>query len=481
MSKWMYSLISPFNQTKFIKKTLHSQPIKIKPGFIATGLVIGYGLYSESESPSIKKIKSYYKKHYQSHDDIHHKIPAPVLTQLEWLQTNKIITSESNARLPQISADDLNIEIKRALARWNCFKLFCEGGPVAYQNFIEQQPANDQLEQQAFTIFSNLLQQLHPAAREAVEASCFITPSQKAQELAALKKIQLPSDSEKFLTDAITFCPEIYPIYNSLSSEAKQYMPDVFLQDTHGRHMLYTEGGNNMFIALKQRIKNQSLTKQAYETWFCRWVINIAGFRGHESPRGSIYLTQKNAKALLALKNELDKLWENPDHDVLAAYLKIRAEFLGINSLFLAHIGSLMRLYFTEEGTLLNIWFDALPQVPQQNYEESYRQFRSSIIVTPTYEPAVLDNLLSLGCSITEAMILHTMIKASASEIYSNGIREKFINPSTPLCFREIARQEVLKPLILEFRSYGKIFGEFKVTASGDINYTPDNKPILSP
>jgi len=292
--------------------------------------------------------------------------------------------------------------------------------------------------------------------------------SVNAKELATAKKIKYSLDSEKFLTDTIRQCPEIYPVLQSLDQDAQQLMPSVFMENTHARHMLYTEGGNNMFATLRAGIKSGTLSKEQYALWFSRWVINIAGFRGHEETQGSIYLTQSTATSIIALKQELDKLWDNPNYDVLAGYLAIRAQWLQVPNIFLAHIGALMRLHTPEEGMALKTWFNKLSAEQQRVHEASFNTLRYVTQVTPTYEPAVLDNLKALGCSVEEAITIHTLIKLEASQAYCAGLNQKRIAIDTPLCFRGIAFKDNLEPIVAYYRENGKI-PAITVADNGDV------------
>lgn len=313
----------------------------------------------------------------------------------------------------------------------------------------------------------------------AMKATCFITISDKAKALAKQSAFLFSPDSEKFVTDVVSQCPQIYPLYTELESEAQQALPYAFLKDSHGRHMLYTEGGNNMFAELQTRIKNKALTKQQYELWFSRWVINIAGFRGHEEPAGSIYLTQNKANCIFALKQELDKLWQDPAYDVLKGYLTIRAEWLGVNNIFLAHVGSLMRLHNKAEGEELQKWFNGLSADVQKSHLEAFYQLRYSTIMTPTYEPAVLDNLKALGCTISEAITIHTQIKLAASRAYFLDIKDGKLANTIPLCFRSMALKDNLIPIIKYCQEKGSI-PYILIDKNGDVRIAEEVQQTLA-
>jgi hypothetical protein len=421
---------------------------------------------SHTEDSFTKTVNEYIQKYF---GELH--LPPAVLEQLAMFQASSIKTSESNVRLADKVEDSLHIEIKRSLSRWNCLRLLVKASPEAYQQFIAHQPEDDKLSYESFKKLAALLTR-KPSLLQAVEASCFIAISDKAKALAKEKKASFSFDSEKFLSDTIVQCPEINPILSILNTETKALLPFVYLPDTHGRHMLYTEGGNNMFATLREKLRTGSITQDQYQAWLGRWIINIAGFRGHEDPQGSIYLTEKTAQTLLTLSQELEVLQHNPQYDILRGYLNKRAEQLGLSSLYLAHLGSSMRLYTAAEGKELQAWFDRLPTNAQKQYENAYQELRENLETTPTYEVAVMDNLRSLGCSIAETISIHSQISAKAAKAYQEAIAQHKIHSKTPLCYRDFAFKNNLVPLLETYRSTGKL-PEIQLDDQGNVMQKP--------
>lgn len=411
--------------------------------------------------------------------------------QLFWLLENVVFTSESNAKL--INNNDWRlIEVKRVFSRIDCTMslLNCIDSWMTsreyYQEFTKPQLAGEKLSPASFVALSELVGE-PPRSRsrsydpyvEALLASCILTKSNRADKLARERNVVASPDSEKFMTDTLARCPDIYPAYNELSDEAKDLLPYAFLADSHGRHMLYTEGGDNMFEVLRTLIEGalrnpetRPLAELQYKLWFARWVVNIAGFRGHvHESTGSLYLTERTANDIFALKASLDKLWETPDYDVLGDYLQKRADSLGINSLYLAHIGALTRLHTQEEGSELQAWFDNLPSDLQKMYEEGYEQFRRHVKVTPTYEPAVIDTMKDLGLSIADRLTIYSILINSATKGYSDRIEAGDVSADVPLCYREIARKDNLEIIIDKYRSGDSIEDGITVNEEGVIYF----------
>lgn len=355
------------------------------------------------------------------------------------------------------------------MARLHCYHLLLIGDEKAYQTFIKHQPEDEKLSFKEFSALFQLLNSQSQSVKMAIEASCFITMSEKAKNLAKQAGAKYSYDSEKFLTDVMQQCPNIFPIRNALNKSSQALLPLLYLQDSHARHMLYTEGGNNMFHHLRKKIKDKHISKSAYEAWWCRWLTNIAGFRGHEQPEGSIYLTQSTAEVFLLLKQELDKLWKNPDYDVLSGYLQECAKRLDVSNLYLAHLCSMMRIYKPKEAKEIQTWFETLSTSQQKDCLAKYKAFCNNVQVTPTYEPAIIDNLRALGCDIREILSIHTAITLAATKAYDEAIAQKKTDSSIPLCFREVAfkpnllaivetyRHSPAKPLLISINHEGEV------------------------
>ena len=428
---------------------------------------------SNAQDPFTAALNRHIQKYY---GDL--VLPQEVIEQLAMFQTSTIKTSESNVRMDGKEEDNLHIEIKRSLSRWNCLHLLLQGDQKAYQNFVAHQPEAEKLSYDSFKKLAALLSK-EPEVTQALAASCFIAMSDKAKTLAKEKKANFSLDSEKFLSDTIVQCPEINPITALLSAKTKELLPFLYLPDTHGRHMLYTEGGNNMFATMKEKLATGKLTQKQYTAWLGRWLINIAGFRGHEDPQGSIYLTENTAKALFALNDELQLLRSNPQHDPLKGYLKTRAKWLGTSSLYLAHLGASMRLYTREDGKDLRAWFEGLPKARQNQEEQAYEKLRKRLETTPTYEVAVLDNLRSMGCSISETLNIHSKVSAKAALAYQEAIKQNRISSKTPLCFRDFAFKNNLQPVLESYRANGEL-PEIRIDEQGNVAQERV-KPVYQP
>jgi hypothetical protein len=390
-------------------------------------------------------------QNYLSNYGIKMSVSPASLQHLRSLQANFVVTSESSARLTSAPKEKLHVEVRRSLTRLNCLNLLVEGSERAYLAFVAHQPHATALSRDSFGRLAKIIVSLSPTARSVIEASCVVAISEEALQAARSHSPQtsFSSDSEKFLSQVVTSCPSILPIWSELSAPARILLPAAYPADTHARHMLYTEGGNNMFAVLRALVASGELTDEQFGVWQGRWIANIAGFRGHEDPQGSIYFNEHTAQALFLLFAELEHLRADPKHDVLQAYLAGRARVLGIDrGLYLAHLASMMRLYTPIDAQALKDWFAQLPTDKQMRLEESYAVHRSSLAVTPTYEPALLDNLQALGCTSGESANLHSGLVQEAQALYSSAIQTGRVVKSTPLCFRELAFAGTLQTIL---------------------------------
>ena len=74
--------------------------------------------------------------------------------------------------------------------------------------------------------------------------------------------------------------PNIFPGFRNALDKSSQPI-FALLQDTHARHMLYTEGGDNMFQSLRKKIKDKHISNGI--SMAVSLVNLILGFRGYEN------------------------------------------------------------------------------------------------------------------------------------------------------------------------------------------------------
>jgi hypothetical protein len=381
-----------------------------------------------------------------------------MLSQLEWLQSNPVNTSQSSAQVDP-ARTVINIEIKRVLARLSCLKLLERGDEVAYQQFSQKQSAPIKLSFERFNQLSALIQRVSesPAAQQCLMATCFITKSKIAEDLAKEEGMILSTDSEQFITDVVTQRASFFPVCSLLSFDALVLLPFAFYKQAHARHMLDMEGGFNMIESIKTGIETRTITHEQFNLWFARWIINVAGLDGHVESKGSIYLTQPVADCMVALKSELDQLWSNPNYPVVDNYLSFRMMQLKVRTPYMAYLGALMRQYTPAIGGEIEAWFENLPVATQEAYEAAFDEQLRTTTVTSTFKPTMLVTLLALHCSVSETLTLFSQIELRAMRAYQQGLNEGIICENTPLCFRDIAFKDALRPILNTYRFDGTL------------------------
>ncbi len=279
-------------------------------------------------------------------------------------------------------------------------------------------------------------------------ASCFITKSKAAEDLAKAEDMMLSTDSEQFITDVVIQRASLFPICRLLSEEALTLLPFAFYRNAHARHILDMEGGYNMLNSIKTGVLIGHINSAELNLWFARWIINVSGLDGHVNMQGSVYLTQPIADCLIALKTELDQLLDNPDYPVIDNYLAFRQQQLRVNSPYLAYLAALMRQYTPDIATEIQSWFDELSFETKEAKQKAFYQQLQTTKVTSTYKPIVFANLRDLGCSISQALTLFSHIELSAINQYKSALEAGTIRENTPLCFRAVAFKEHLKPIL---------------------------------
>ncbi len=342
----------------------------------------------DGKAASLEIILSFAKKNYP---DL--SLQPAMLEQLLWLQANSVNTSQSNV---QVNKEDVNIEVKRILARLYCFKLLMDGSLSAYLKFTQAQKNTVQLSNAHFKRLSCFIQDLSEASHESLLATCFITKSDEAiKNVPNEQREELPVDSEQFISYMASNFSHVFPICSLITKEAVELLPFAFHQGSHARYMLDMEGGNNMFSSLKQAIGSRTMSYEQYNLWFARWIINIAGLDGHLNCNGSVYLTAPVARGIWALKSGLDQLWLNPNYPVIDDYLAFRQRELQVDNTYVAYLGALMRKYEPTDGVAIQMWFDGLNSEVQREKIQAFNTQLNQITVTPTFKPTV--NLLMSG------------------------------------------------------------------------------------
>ena len=396
--------------------------------------------------------------------------------QIAWVdnthKTNEMAVVPSS---PQLSS----IQQRRILARLNCLHLLRCGDEASYVIFIQAQKEELKLTKEQFDTLSAFIRGLTPMEYDmlwvATTTAISVTASQAAKEADPLH--QEPSfDAVNFLAVTMTKCPRIYPAavelftkYSSATVEIEAGFSAMFATGQL-RHMMYTEGGPSMFERLKQKIQTNTLDDRSYNLWFCYWLIDITGFRGHIDSHGSLYLDRNTFQALMCLKGILDAFRitlqrgsDSSSIEVLREYLAARATMIGLvadgttglfapetSRLILAHIAAMLRLFTPAEGCQLQTGLNALQS--RSDYWDLIMvcdPLRTFDEPTPTFGPALFSNLKEVvGVGIAKAVAYALPIYAAALSKYRELRRDEKLPKDLPLNLNSLASKESIKNIL---------------------------------
>jgi len=191
-------------------------------------------------------------------------------------------------------------------------------------------------------------------------------------------------------------------------------------------------------------------------------MVNLTGFSAHtqsdtkDRTVGASYLNQSVFDVVETLVTHIEKLVSNPDKSILRDYLEDVATWLGLNErpesetllshqvprLVLAHIAAMMWIFDSANGEKLQAGYLALPNEVKTLVTESCNPLKVIDKPTPTYAPALFNNLLKLTGDIRKAMSLGLPIYAKALQQYAlSDLR-------VPLSFNSLAKPDSIRSII---------------------------------
>jgi len=467
----------------------HSQGLKfIFRITLALSLLLVTNPLFATDTPDITSIRAYINKTFANKINI----SEDQLQQLSWIVKHKRRTYEMDM---YVNPNSIHIEITRALTRLYCLQLLKTGGRDSYNKFVAAQLSNKTPNILTFYSFAKLskhIQQLSDLDYELIVTSTILSAvslSSEASRLAqeVLNINHLSNDNLEFLAATLRANPNIYPIAAKTiqnNTDVKKLLYVLFPPQTNFRHMLYTEGGVDMFKYLRTMIKHQYIKRNDLDLWYAYWITHIAGFRGHVTHEGSIYLTEPVFHAMTKLKSEIYEMLESPNHEPLITYLEYRAELLGFAALpknerwLLAHLGGLMRLYTIDDGKRLRISFMQLPANQKQLINNYFQKlFSGAHQLSPTYGPALFANSLELnGRNIEQIVQIILPFYCKAVNDYAVIQQHSNHKAKTSLSFNKISATENVKKLL----GLGLLNLEhINIGADGEVRVGKDDKNLF--
>lgn len=487
----------------------------------------------------ITAIKDYLAAHFA----VEQAQPEPLLQENEIAQLAWAVRSTGQTPEKAMSNQgryDL-IEVRRCVSRLYCLNLL-QQGETGYEAFITNQAKDNSflppLTKAQYLKVAEKFNGLDKLAKDTLRVTTILTafplsPEARKSADAVLGNNNYTFDSVEFLADTcddIEKAKAIYPLVKSLYEQYPEsadrmritkLIKSALSHRRHYRHMLYTEGNANMFEALLQGVRNKTIDEESYLFWKQHWTINIAGFRGNEDPRGSIYLTSNTHQAMQLLEQQLDSIFTNSElqtEEILENYLLARAKLLGLErfkklmpqqTMLLAHLGSITRMFSKIEGKFLAIAFLMMPKDTLERLMDAYFNHQDKQKPTPTFAPAFFQNAKDrlallfkdelvmklihemsqadseisdgvdvqkdVDAKLIENMLINAVMVVSCLPLYLATLKQydemrsrNEIGLNDPLSFRLCSSKESIEALIL------------KITASNQWNLMGQLEPAIS-
>ena len=381
------------------------------------------------------------------------------------------------------------IEFDRTIMTLRCLQLVLDGSEKAFIEFTGAQPSSTKLTKTSFERLhaqgTDLVKSQYDGMSElemiqTMEASLVlgdIGKSAKAREVFQPYGASAP-DHDDFHGEVMQILeryPNLCPTFAKLTPLAKNLLVQT-ANLAHYGHVTHLEGGPSMFSKLKQSgLASDSPTALAFD--FFVHTCDVAGALGHVNNRSSLVYTEPSHQAMQAVATACNVLADSKKTEIDAynAYLKIRADWLGLNAQnrtdrALTRMGAMLRLFTPEDGSILKksmleLDFDQqtriIVQLDTREGEELER--------TPTYMPAVLVNLSNnplLGATreerISQAVVLGLPFLSRVLEKHKQSLLDNKADPKIPLNFNKAAGVAKERPSAL--------LNEFTMDPEGNVS-----------
>jgi hypothetical protein len=428
------------------------------------------------------------------------------LSQLKWYELNIDPQSPENRNRGTASpAVKLHFEVERALARAFGFTLLYQRDEeTAYATFTKDQEPHVRLDKASFSALRREVASFSVDVQDVIRATSFLSISVKAKEILKNAGLTLSDDSEVFLTqlaEASLQNPTLFPVIQELTPYQRTLLVKAYWPDTHFRHLLFLEGGENMVQMLVKGIKDGTFTKEDFIIWKWRWRVNLFGFKGGYSAKNYDAITHKDSLILLSA---LEELFDNPDMNFMLYYLNQLQALLNLDSI--TDLSADEKAYITKmavslhdikgiassEGAILVVnaylkFKNAHPQKSSELIALFFKFFNNPDIKTPTYAPAVLNTAYQLFLNDTALKeLLPPDISALQAAIifschYSIPIYEKALSAGHPrISCRLFSAKDSLKTTLVKWLENG-MNAEFIIGSTGELELANALPPAALP
>jgi hypothetical protein len=317
------------------------------------------------------------------------------LQQLSWYMTSTVVSPEARNVNP---FSPLHFEVMRSLSRRISFELLLKGDRPSYEKFIKEQ--SQPLSYEEFEVLAEEAQALPANVVTIIKLSCLLTITEKAK---STMQISL-NDSEEFLTRLADVLQDpaarqLLPIAKTLTPAQAAVLKKIYWPNMHLRHMLQTEGGDNMTATFNKGIADGEFSQADYLAWKWRWLTVSFGF---SAGSGAKYYDKNVHMLTMMVTSELEKSFSiNPQYSYLDGYLIKRAELAGLDDdsekvrYFLGHLAAYsnqVQIIDYDSGAIVRSGYE-LYRIETGDHgalAESYHRVRKNLLtVTPTYVTSV--------------------------------------------------------------------------------------------
>lgn len=275
----------------------------------------------------------------------------------------------------------------------------------AYEAFVKEQRGQDKLSKDAFDA---LHRQLLDLARDlnlsfdrlqiVMETALILGDMGKAEKARQVFSSITAPDHDDFEKEALEILkkqPELCPSFERLHFEERE----IIIRATgliHFGHVYHLEGGPEIFSTLKGAKISPPILDFALFVQRC----DVAGALAHRNPHHSITFTQITYEMYEAVGKACRILFEEgkTEIDAYKSFLSQRGEKMGLSAdipmgQVLIRVAAMLRLFSSEEGKILQ---EAFSQLSSEEVKLVLKEFSAQKgILTPTYIPAVLLNLMN--------------------------------------------------------------------------------------
>ncbi|NQY43427.1 MAG: hypothetical protein HRT87_08800, partial [Legionellales bacterium] len=345
-------------------------------------------------------------------------------------------------------------EFERTILSFISLHLLLDGSDASYTRFTSQQKQDVKLKKKEFSELHNFAKSVVGKSQDRINLleTALLLGDMGKTPLAiekAKKKCSIgEKDHDIFLAQCLNKCPGIFPSYMKLSKHNRnkiKRMEGII----HLGHVTHLENGARLFAKLK-KAKVLLQDKEAFNIFYLAHICDVAGALGHVNNQGSIVYNSNTYQIINSVYKSVEMLATTSETEALLHYLKFRANLLGIEirgdeDYVKTRIGTMLRLVGVEQGKYIEQSWSKLSIENQMLLTAEFHPLQNFPGETPTYIPAVLNNLMNKYKSKEEGLniVINNGIPLIINILnqYKKGQANIPFNENLTLNFNYVAKQ----------------------------------------